>query len=96
MGSTPIRTSKAINMDQESRQLTYGEKAVGLTFNPGKNPEVEGVKRLAADLIDKIYDGQVAPTDAVRNGEAVAQAKLAIRSIQEGQMWAVKAITWQY
>lgn len=30
-------------MDGE-RELTYGEKAVGLTFNPSNDPLVQGVK----------------------------------------------------
>lgn len=84
------------NSTVANRELTYGEKAVGITFNPGGNPDVEKVKRQAADLIDTIYDRDVRPIADVRNGEKVAQATLAIRRIQEGQMWAVKAITWQY
>ncbi len=79
-----------------NRELTYGEKAVGITFNPGGNPLVESIKRKAADLIDEIYDQHVKPIAETRNGEIVAQAMLAIRGIQVGQMWAVKATTWQY
>lgn len=78
------------------RELTYGEKAVGITFNPGGSQNVNQIKILAANLIDEIYDQHVAPIPEVRNGEVVAQAILAIRRIQEGQMWAVKAATWQY
>jgi hypothetical protein len=83
-------------MENVERELTYGEKAVGLTFNPGKHEAVESIKKNAATLIDDIYDRYVKPGPDVRNGEVVAQATLAIRRIQEGQMWAVKAATWQY
>jgi len=76
--------------------LTFGQKAVGLTFNPGGHEGVESIKKNAAKLIDDIYDREIAPIPEVRNGERVAMAKLAIRAIQEGQMWAVKALTWQY
>lgn len=78
------------------RELTYGEKAVGLTFNPSSLSTVDNIKRKAADLIDEIYNEHVKPIPEVRNGEIVAQAILAIRRIQEGQMWAVKASTWKY
>ena len=77
-------------------ELTYGEKAVGITFNPGKHEAVESIKRNAATLIDDIYDRHMAPGPEIRNGEVIAQATLAVRSIQVGQMWAVKAATWQY
>ncbi len=76
-----------------ARSLTFGEKAVGITFNPGGKPEVETIKRKAADLIDEL-NNQMESGD--KNGEQIAQFKLAIRKIQEGQMWAVKAATWQY
>ena len=72
--------------------LSYGGKAVGLSFNPGSNRDVDNVKRLSAMLIDAINDWK----EKGANGEQIAQATLAIRRIQEGQMWAVKAITWQY
>lgn len=80
----------------ENRHLTYGEKAVGITFSPGKNDDVEEIKRVSAHLIDLIYKNQVAPGPNMRNGEVVAMSMLAIRSLQVGQMWAVKAATWQY
>ena len=34
------------------REMTFGEKAVGLTFNPSNDPTVEAIKRKCADLID--------------------------------------------
>ncbi len=72
--------------------LTFGQKAVGLTFNPGGNPEVELVKRKYADLIDLL--------DSMRNtaegGEKKRMYSVAITEAQSSQMWAVKAITWQY
>jgi hypothetical protein len=83
-------------MDVTVKPLTYGEKAVGLSFNPGNSPKVEAIKRLSATLIDEIYNEEVAPGPDMRNGEKVAMAILAIRKIQEGQMWAVKAATWQH
>lgn len=83
----------------EVRPLTFGEKAVGLTLNPGGLPVVNNIKTLSAALIDELNDQRnkaKGDGSAVANGEVIAQYTLAIRSIQEGQMWGVKAATWQY
>lgn len=82
------------NMVGEAGQstLTFGQKAVGLTFNPGGNPDVELVKRKYADLIDLL--------DSMRGTAEGSEKKrmysVAITDAQASQMWAVKAITWQY
>jgi hypothetical protein len=78
-----------------SRELTFGEKAVGLTFNPGKNEKVESIKRKFADLIDELHSYKVGPNEE-ENREADAMLIQAIRECQSAQMWAVKAVTWQY
>ncbi len=70
--------------------LSYGEKAVGISFNPGGNETVNAIKRKAADLIDEIHNLRESSDDS----EVKAQTTLAIRRIQEGQMWGVKAATW--
>lgn len=36
----------------EQRNLTYGEKAVGLTFNPSNDETVDQIKKLYAEIID--------------------------------------------
>ena len=83
---------------QPPRELTFGEKAVGLTFNPGKLESVEKLKRLCAAVIDEMHNQRNATNDSPgihpERGEAIAQFTLAIRRIQEGQMWGVKAATW--
>lgn len=76
--------------NQPTRELTFGEKAVGITFNPGGKAEVSNIKTLSAALIDELDNQRSTVT-----GEAAAQFTLAIRKIQEGQMWGVKAATWQ-
>lgn len=76
--------------EQDMREQSYGEKAVGLTFNPGMNPQVDAIKRHFADVIDLI--------DSVRSGSDNAEVKrmasIAITEAQTAQMWAVKAVTW--
>lgn len=72
--------------------MTYGEKAVGLTFNPSGDPEVEKVKRLFAEIIDLCFESR---DRAPRQGEAGRLFSIAITEAQTAQMWAVKAITWR-
>ena len=80
---------------QNSRELTFGEKAVGLTFNPGGHSEVNAIKSASANLIDVLNELRE-KAKAENNGEKIAQFTLAIRDVQSGQMWGVKAATWQY
>ena len=70
--------------------LTYGEKLVGITFNPGGSPEVNACKQMAANMIDQL-DSKMRSQE--HTGEQIAHFKLAIREIQSAQMWAVKALT---
>lgn len=44
--------------NQKQRELTFGEKAVGITFNPSNFPEVESIKRKCADLIDELHSSR--------------------------------------
>jgi hypothetical protein len=74
-------------------QLTYGEKLVGITFNPGGNEEVNATKAAFAKEIDRLND--------FRNREDATpeqkrHASIAITEIQGAQMWAVKALTFPY
>lgn len=79
-------------MSDNTRELTFGEKAVGVTFNPGQNPEVNAVKRLYAGLIDNLNDMRT----SAEGSEKKRMYSVAITELQSSQMWAVKAITWQY
>ena len=72
--------------------LTYGERAVGISFNPGANPEVENIKYRFAQVIDTLHERREATNDT----ELKAMLTTAITSAQTAQMWAVKAITWPY
>lgn len=70
------------------KELTYGQKRVGITFNPDQNEDVAFIKQLAAELIDHIKGLQNATTD---NEQKRAYAT-AVTNIQTGQMWAVKGV----
>lgn len=70
--------------------LTYGQKAVGVTFNPSGDTAVSECKQRLADAIDQMV--------MLRGGSVGEQARLAsvaITELQTAQMWAVKALTWR-
>jgi hypothetical protein len=75
----------------DQRSLTYGEKAVGITFNPSANPDVDGIKRTFAQAINIMNDLRT----AAGQGEKGRMLSIAITEAQTAQMWAVKAITWK-
>lgn len=74
------------------REMTYGEKAVGLTFNPSGDSKVQEVKELYAKIIDVCND---LLTEAGQ-GEKGRLLSVAITEAQTAQMWAVKGITYQF
>lgn len=78
------------------KELTFGGKAVGLTFNPGGNEEVDEIKKAAAAFVDAICgpNGEKLDFGQGKDNEAAAMRKLAERAAQEASMWAVKAATW--
>lgn len=75
----------------DGREMTYGEKAVGLTFNPSGDPTVNALKSGYAQVIDMLNDLRSATGD----GEAKRLFSVAITEAQAAQMWAVKAVTWR-
>jgi hypothetical protein len=73
------------------RQLSFGEKAVGLTFNPSGDSRVNEMKQLYARIIDLMHELRGQSIDQ----EQVRLASVSITEAQGAQMWAVKAITWR-
>lgn len=78
-------------MGDNVRPLSYGEQAVGLTFNPSNDVDVQKVKELYAQIIDlcNLKRAELTP------GEKSRLFSVAITEAQTAQMWAVKAITWK-
>lgn len=72
-------------------EQTFGQRAVGLSFNPSGDDAVIMVKTDAAKMIDDMNDLRVGSDDP----EKKRMAALAITHLQEAQMWAVKALTWK-
>jgi hypothetical protein len=75
-------------MDKEQ---TFGERAVGLSFNPSGDNAVAELKQRAAEFIDACNELRDAATDP----EVKRMYSLAITEAQTAQMWSVKAATWR-
>ena len=80
------------DINTASREQSFGEKAVGLSFNPSGDSEVEACKREFAAVIDRLHNLRSGGSD---NSEVKRMASVAITEAQTAQMWAVKAITWR-
>lgn len=82
-------------VDQDQQEVlppqTFGQKAVGLSFNPSNDNEVDKCKRLYAAVIDQLNNLR----NSTSSGEVKRLTSAAITEAQGAQMWAVKAITWK-
>ena len=74
-----------------SDEQTFGQKAVGLSFNPSGDDAVAQCKQEFATVIDRMNQLR-ASND---NADMKRMASIAITEAQTAQMWAVKAITWR-
>lgn len=73
-------------------EQTYGQKAVGLTFNPSGDDAVARCKQIFADAIDQMA---ALRAECGHSPEQARLASVAITEAQGAQMWAVKALTWK-
>lgn len=72
-------------------KLTFGQKAVGVEFNPSKSSAVGVCKQKIADVIDQMNDLR----EQTESKEQKRLCSIAITELQMAQMWAVKAMTWK-
>lgn len=82
-------------MENTTREMTFGEKACGVSFNPGGLPEVDSIKSQFAALVDDLHDRRLR-AGVLDDKEAARMFSIAITEVQTAQMWAVKAATWKY
>ena len=75
-------------MDNEQ---TFGERAVGLSFNPSGDDLVHELKQRASEFIDACNTARGTTDDP----EVKRMYSVAITEAQTAQMWAVKAATWR-
>lgn len=75
----------------DTKTLTFGERMVGLTFNPSGDAGVITTKKYYAQIIDDMHGlqlGEISPVAKSFYETAITQAII-------GAMCAVKAITWK-
>jgi hypothetical protein len=72
-------------------KLTYGQKAVGITFNPVGDELITQTKQAFANEIDRMNGLR----DWTQSPEQKRLCSIAITKIQTAQMWAIKASTWK-
>ena len=93
MSNDVTQSTEALQDSGVSREMTFGEKLVGLTFNPSNDDKVSKAKRLCADLADLLYEDQ-------RNSETSELKKVLLPAtyaeILNAQMNVVKVLTLKY
>ena len=73
------------------KKQTFGQKAVGVNFNPSNDSKVDRIKQIMANAIDEINSLR----SETESSEVKRLSSVAITELQGAQMWAVKAITWK-
>jgi hypothetical protein len=82
-----MTNQQGVNVSEQ----TFGEKAVGLSFNPSGDDAVAQCKREFAAVIDRMNELR----NLCGSAEVRRMASVAITEAQTAQMWAVKALTWK-
>jgi len=73
-----------------SSNLTYGEKIMGVTFNPSGNKKVDVIKGLSARLADALNEARM----ETQSPEAKRLFSISLTNLQGAQMFGVKGATW--
>ena len=80
------------------RPQTFGEKAVGITFNPSGSDEVHEAKMLAAkqiDLLEKVHNKVTDDGKAMSSWVRSVLRTQAFNALISAQMAVVKYLTWK-
>jgi hypothetical protein len=84
-------------MENENKEFTYGQKLVGLTFNPSGDPKVQRAKELCAELADLVHNSFM--EREAKQETILLNAQLfnhAVGEILNAQMNVVKMLTLKY
>ena len=76
-----------------TRQMTFGEKLVGLTFNPSNDDKVAKAKKLCADLMDLVNEERKNRETTELEGYLYNHT---VGEILNAQMNVVKLLTLKY
>lgn len=79
---------------EEVREYTYGEKVVGVTFNPSNNANITRIKEIAAEMIDITRNHFISNNNPTELNKMLFES--AVAEILNAQMNAVKVITFSY
>lgn len=79
--------------DQELREVTFGEKLVGLDFNPSNKDEVVRAKQLCADLANIVIEHYQGRESTILYDKLYNHT---IGEILNAQMNVVKLLTFKY
>lgn len=80
-------------MPSGQRVLTFGEKLVGITFNPSNDGDVNDIKTKMAELANLIHD-RASSQETSELSNLIYEG--AIQRLLDAQMWAVKYVTLKY
>lgn len=81
------------NANTDTRQLTFGEKLVGLNFNPSMMIKFQKQKRLCAELADLLNDDRQERETTQLESLLFPQT---VGKILDAQMNVVKLLTLKY
>lgn len=86
-------TAEDVRFQDDSPELTEGQKLMGVMFNPTSDVNVAKCKQDFASIADNLLD-------LANQDDATPQIKrmvaLGLTRLQEAQMWTVKALTWDH
>lgn len=86
-------TSPSVPQSEAQTELTFGEKLVGLTFNPSGDDKVNKAKRLCADLADLLNDENNSKESSQFSQRLFSHA---VGEILNAQMNVVNVLTLKY
>lgn len=81
-----------------NRELTFGEEAVGVNFNPSQLPNVDKAKQLMAEAIDLLEEDHKEKVDTIDFPPSWTRNVLrtaAFNALVAAQMALVKYLTWK-
>ena len=81
------------NYSAPTKQMSFGEKLVGLTFNPSGDQNVQKIKELAAEMADLLEEVERTRENSYLGNTFYGGA---IRRILDAQMYSVKFLTNKY
>jgi hypothetical protein len=89
----PVGLEQQPEQNEQKRELSFGQKLVGLDFNPSGDPKVLKAKQLCAELADLLHDhtkqSEASPLSSALFNHTVGE-------ILNAQMNVVKVLTLKY